>query len=57
MLRYFRRVRLIPRQRGRQAEPLPELEDIAWYAHAEEAERMKAFWRERVAALKEVLEG
>jgi hypothetical protein len=23
---------------------------------AEEAERMKAFWRERVAALKEVLE-
>ena len=26
-------------------------------ADAEEAERMKAFWRERVAALKEVLEG
>jgi hypothetical protein len=24
---------------------------------AAEAERMKAFWRERVAALKEVLEG
>jgi hypothetical protein len=26
-------------------------------ADAAEAERMKAFWRERVAALREVLEG
>ncbi len=26
-------------------------------ADADEAERKKAFWRERVAALKEVLEG
>ncbi|WP_112136888.1 ATP-binding cassette domain-containing protein [Glycomyces dulcitolivorans] len=43
MRRYLQRFRFIPRQR-RRAEALPELEDVAWYAHAEEAERA-SFWR------------
>ncbi|SDD08614.1 ATP-binding cassette domain-containing protein [Glycomyces harbinensis] len=49
MRRYLRRLRaFIPRQRstsGRlKREELPELEDLAWYSHAEQAENA-SFWR------------
>jgi ATP-binding cassette subfamily B protein len=44
MRRYLQRFGFIPRQRRQRAESLPELEDVAWYAHAEEAERA-SFWR------------
>ncbi|WP_051704407.1 ABC transporter ATP-binding protein [Glycomyces sp. NRRL B-16210] len=48
MRRYFQRLRaVVPRQRGarrREREALPELEDLAWYSHAEQA-ASASFWR------------